>query len=548
MSKSKLKPRQLLSIVLIAIIALAIVSGTGVVRGQTSSYISLSYPTYSPTYVTTATQVTVPVTFTDPSAVPWAQGRPDYVTLGWDDGSVSTSQVYPTAGVQFTIDESHTYSAVGHYYPGLQVENGVSGGQAFFSFSVTVHSAATTLSTPTFSPAYVTTSTPVTANATFTENGGGTPHSVQWDWGDGTQTTTGAVTEPTDTTPGTVNGTHNFAAFGTYTVTCTVTDSIGDSASQTASVTVNAVGTQLSATASQTTVTNEPFWVNGTLNVTGGNPIAGAAVQLQKNVSGSWTNVTGAISITNSNGAYRVNASEPAKGTYQYRATYAGNGTYANATSNVVNVSVNTTTTQLSAASKPETVAITKSFAIAGTLYATGDPPVANAAIQLQKNVSGSWTNVTGAISITNSNGAYRVNASEPAKGTYQYRATYAGNGTYANATSNVVSVKVVSKASVLADLNALTLTVASIPSSAFAPGMKITTLTVITATEVNVRVGSYAGAATELKSALLPRMDGCAKTGKPDSDDWVRTCAAQGQLYPQVQNLIQELQALQGS
>jgi hypothetical protein len=39
--------------------------------------------------------------------------------------------------------------------------------------------------------------------------------------------------------------------------------------------------------------------------------------------------------------------------------------------------------------------------------------------------------------------------------------------------------------------------------------------------------------------------MDGCAKTGKPGSDDWVRTCAAQGQPYPQVQNLIQELQAL---
>jgi hypothetical protein len=50
---------------------------------------------------------------------------------------------------------------------------------------------------------------------------------------------------------------------------------------------------------------------------------------------------------------------------------------------------------------------------------------------------------------------------------------------------------------------------------------------------------------AQQLKSALLPRMDGCAKTGKPDSDDWVRTCATQGQLYPQVQNLTQELQAL---
>jgi hypothetical protein len=28
----------------------------------------------------------------------------------------------------------------------------------------------------------------------------------------------------------------------------------------------------------------------------------------------------------------------------------------------------------------------------------------------------------------------------------------------------------------------------------------------------------------------------------------WIRTCAAKGQLYPQVQSLIQETQALQGS
>jgi hypothetical protein len=77
---------------------------------------------------------------------------------------------------------------------------------------------------------------------------------------------------------------------------------------------------------------------------------------------------------------------------------------------------------------------------------------------------------------------------------------------------------------------------------------MKVATLTVISATEVNVRVGSYARAVTELKSALLPRMDGCANTGKPDSNDWVRTYAAQGQLYPQVQNLMWELGQLQGS
>lgn len=93
-----------------------------------------------------------------------------------------------------------------------------------------------------------------------------------------------------------------------------------------------------------------------------------------------------------------------------------------------------------------------------------------------------------------------------------------------------------------------LRLTVMGIPSSAFLPGTKIATLALISAAEINVRVGNPGAAATELKTALLPHISGCSATGKPDSNDWVRTCAAQGQLYPQVQNLIQELQALQGS
>ncbi len=165
-----------------------------------------------------------------------------------------------------------------------------------------------------------------------------------------------------------------------------------------------------------------------------------------------------------------------------------------------------------------------------------------------QKNVSGTWTDVSGKTNPTQSDGSYAISTSEPAVGTYQYRAVYAGKAVYGNATSHVVSVSVVSKASVLADLNALRLTVMGIPTSAFTPGTKIATLAVISAAEINVRVGSYGGATAELKNALLPRTDGCAKTGKPDSDDWVLTCAAQGQLYPQVQNLIQELQALHRS
>jgi C1A family cysteine protease len=121
----------------------------------------------------------------------------------------------------------------------------------------------------------------------------------------------------------------------------------------------------------------------------------------------------------------------------------------------------------------------------------------------------------------------------------------YGAENSYA---ANIHAFEVVSKASVLADINALKNTINHLPNSAFIPGTKTALLSLVSVTELQVKFNLYGGAATTLQKTVLPRMDGCAKTGKPDSDDWVRTCAAQGQLYPQVQNLIQELQALQGS
>jgi outer membrane protein assembly factor BamB len=198
-------------------------------------------------------------------------------------------------------------------------------------------------------------------------------------------------------------------------------------------------------------------------------------------------------------------------------------------------------------ASAPSAVAINKPLILDGTLNATGTP-FAGATIQLQKNASGTWTNVSGKTATTSTTGAYSIRTSETAVGTYEYRTTYAGNATYVGTNSASVSVKVVSKASVLNDLVTLGNTVSTLPVSALMPGTRITALTVIGAAEINVGVGSYGGAATTLQTSLLPRTNGCAATGKPDADDWVRTCAAQGQLYPQVQQLIEELQALQGS
>jgi outer membrane protein assembly factor BamB len=333
-----------------------------------------------------------------------------------------------------------------------------------------------------------------------------------------------------------------------YRTTYAGNDTYANATSNVVSVLRPVILTQLSAAANLTSVVvNQNFTINGTLNTTGGTPIAGATIQLQKNVSGTWTNVM--TNVTDSTGGYQFSQNESANGTYYYRTAYDGNDTHANATSNTVSVTVfaaSRLSTTLNATVSSKFVAVNKQFSINGTLSA-GTTSLAGATITLQRSTNNAtWNNVTN--TATNGAGQYQFSRSESTAHAYYYRTSYDGNATYANATSNVVSVKVVSKASILADLNTLSLAVLGTPSSAFIPGTKIATLAVIGATKVNFMVGSYGGATTELKSALLPRTDGCAKTGKPDSDDWVRTCAAQGQLYPQVQNLIQELQALQGS
>jgi len=51
---------------------------------------------------------------------------------------------------------------------------------------------------------------------------------------------------------------------------------------------------------------------------------------------------------------------------------------------------------------------------------------------------------------------------------------------------------------------------------------------------------GEYQDALNKLEKDILKKTDGCAKSGSPDKNDWIRDCDAQGQVYPLVIEAIQ--------
>jgi hypothetical protein len=60
-----------------------------------------------------------------------------------------------------------------------------------------------------------------------------------------------------------------------------------------------------------------------------------------------------------------------------------------------------------------------------------------------------------------------------------------------------------------------------------------------------SITAADYAAALDQLQNDILAKTDGCAKAGAPDSNDWIRNCNAQGQVYPQIVDLINEVKAL---
>ncbi len=98
------------------------------------------------------------------------------------------------------------------------------------------------------------------------------------------------------------------------------------------------ISTILTASAPSSALVNQNFSVTGQLTANGA-PFPTRTVYLQRSTNNvTFMNVTSMK--TNDTGGYAFSRTESATGIYYYRTAYDGNATYANATSNVVNVTV----------------------------------------------------------------------------------------------------------------------------------------------------------------------------------------------------------------
>jgi len=197
-------------------------------------------------------------------------------------------------------------------------------------------------------------------------------------------------------------------------------------------VTTAATPTTLTVSAPATVFSGQTFSVTGQLTANG-TALPWKIITLQNSTDNvTWTTVTTKQNYADGTYAF-MNLNEMVAHTLYYRTTYAGDTTYANATSNVVSLTVGTPTLTVSA---PATVSPGQTFSVTGQLTANGTA-LPWKIITLQNSTDNvTWTTVTTKQNYADGTYAF-MNLNEMVAHTLYYRTTYAG------ATSNVVSVTV---------------------------------------------------------------------------------------------------------
>lgn len=84
---------------------------------------------------------------------------------------------------------------------------------------------------------------------------------------------------------------------------------------------------------------------------------------------------------------------------------------------------------------------------------------------------------------------------------------------------------------------------IAALPNMAIKnPNMKNALLNKTNAVLADLQAGDVSAALDKLKNDILAKTDGCATTGAPGNNDWIKDCATQAQIYPLLMEIIAEL------
>jgi hypothetical protein len=75
---------------------------------------------------------------------------------------------------------------------------------------------------------------------------------------------------------------------------------------------------------------------------------------------------------------------------------------------------------------------------------------------------------------------------------------------------------------------------------------MKNAMINKLSSVAANIEVGKYQEALGQIQHDLLAKTDGCATSGAPDKNDWIKSCENQAAVYQELQKIITMLQQLQ--
>jgi hypothetical protein len=133
------------------------------------------------------------------------------------------------------------------------------------------------------------------------------------------------------------------------------------------------------------------------------------------------------------------------------------------------------------------------------------------------------------------------------AKGQYQVQLVVNDGAADSPAANVSLTATLDSQAVIVAIQDVQQVTIANLDPTVFKnSNMKNTMINKLSSVAANIEAGKYQEALGQLQHDLLAKTDGCATSGAPDKNDWIKFCENQAAVYQELQQIITMLQQLQ--